>query len=149
MIWPRPSSRPVSSWCPVFLSEYWARSSEKSAATCDLLLCLQLPRILYFHPRPHLAFATIESFSWILLIHLCGHGSSSTNVCTIESALPSHLSLAGPVFSWISGCLVAYNLRSLMVSRRIMMLFIEVLPVKKSSILFIFLYPKWKQNLMY
>ena len=59
VIWPQPSSRPVSFWCPVFLSEYWARSMEKFAGTCDFLLCLQLPRILYFHPSPRLVFAPI------------------------------------------------------------------------------------------
>lgn len=88
--------QPVSSWCPLFLSEYWARSVEKSTGVCELPLCLQLPRILYFHPSPHLAFAAIHSFHGILCALLCGSGwpgASSTHIRTTESVLPSYLSL--------------------------------------------------------
>lgn len=128
MNWPQPFSRPVSSWCPVFLSEYRTRSMEKFASTCELLLCLVQAWSLQL-------FIVLTEFFLFTCVTLEALPAMSTPL-----SASSLLSLEGSVFSWLSGCLVAYRLRSLMISRKIMM-FIEVLPVKKSSILFSFLYP--------
>lgn len=95
--------------------------------------------MLYSHPGPHMAFATVSSFSRILLINPHGPGISPTHAVCSWASVPCHLSLEGPVFSWISGHLITHSLRPVKVSRRItMVLLVKLVPVKRSDTLFSF-----------
>ena len=65
---------PFSSWCPVFLSENLVRFMEKTLQE----LCPPTVIAPHMDPSPYLAWQ-LSNFIWILLIHLCDPGISSSH----------------------------------------------------------------------